>query len=60
MSRQSSRLLSILLTRRSKFLLGVDEMLDYAKMHRVVPELEAQTKAGKINLTAIVNTHQYV
>ncbi len=28
-------------------------------MYRVVPELEAQTKAGKINLTAIINTHQY-
>jgi len=59
MNRRSSRSLLTLLTRRSKSLVGLDEVLEYAKMYRVVPELEAQTKAGKINLTAIVNTHQY-
>lgn len=28
--------------------------------YRVIPELEKQLQAGKIDLTAIVNTHQYV
>lgn len=27
---------------------------------RVAPELKSQISAGKIDLTAIVNTHQYV
>lgn len=29
-------------------------------VYRVAPVLESQVKAGKIYLTAIVNTHQYV
>ncbi|KAL4746105.1 hypothetical protein BDW72DRAFT_185548 [Aspergillus terricola var. indicus] len=34
-------------------------IIDPANPPEVVPELEAQSKAGKINLTAIVNTHHH-
>ncbi|KAL4930867.1 beta-lactamase-like protein [Aspergillus undulatus] len=34
-------------------------IIDPANPPEVVPELESQTKAGKINLTAIVNTHHH-
>jgi glyoxylase-like metal-dependent hydrolase (beta-lactamase superfamily II) len=30
------------------------------RIHRVAPVLKDQISSGKINLTAIVNTHQYV
>ena len=34
-------------------------MDDILTNNRVTPELKSQISAGKINLSAIVNTHQY-
>jgi hypothetical protein len=65
MSRRRSRSSLILPTRLSEcFALGWNiHVLSgcwYVSVDRVAPELKSQIDAGKIDLTAIVNTHQYV
>jgi hypothetical protein len=65
MSRQRSRSSLILPTLQStlaysdaKFLTLGNAVLQLTVISRVAPELKSQISAGKIDLTAIVNTHQ--
>lgn len=65
MSRQRSRSSLILPTHQStlacldaKFLTLGNVVLRLTVISRVAPELKSQISAGKIDLTAIVNTHQ--
>jgi hypothetical protein len=53
-------LLSTLRTQTSAYKLWIEKGGRADSMFRVAPVLKEQIQAGKINLRAIINTHQYV